>query len=156
MNKATVLIIGVVYLASIVLISLLGLNSVIAQPNIPVTRIECTGATGSDVSESTYTTNGNTYQLFSLRFTEVGGYDDNGQPTGTYVQLSYRVYPDNASNKVIRIVVSNASDSAYELIKLPSGEDLGLIFIKRRATLIVDLISTDGSNVSTRVYIDAY
>ncbi len=156
MNKATVLIIGVVYLASIVLISLLGLNSVVAQPNVPVTKIECTGAIGPGVSEGTYTDKGNTYQLFSMKFTEAGQYNNDGQPTGTYIQLSYRVYPDNASNKLIRITVSNASDSAYELIKLPSGEDLGLIFIKRRATLIVDLWATDGSNVSTRIYIDAY
>ena len=41
MKKSTLIIIGLIYIASIVVISVFGLKAVVYRPVIPVTKVEC-------------------------------------------------------------------------------------------------------------------
>ena len=47
MKKSTLIMIAIVYIASIVLISLFGMKSVVYNEVIPVTKIECLNETDS-------------------------------------------------------------------------------------------------------------
>lgn len=147
MKRSTFVIIAIVYVASIVLISLFGMKAVVYNEVIPVTAIECLNKTDSK-SEVYYS--GDT-KVIKVPFTQAGNAET---LTGTMVQLVQRVLPDNASNKSVKY--SCADNENVEFAKGEDGRDLGLVLIKGRVVLKVKILATDGSKVYTEVIIWAY
>lgn len=151
MNKATVILIAVIYVASIVFISLFGMRAIVYIEVVPVTRVECINTTDEKVT--VYESNGT--KVLSLPFTTPGEINQYGNAEGTYLQLYWRVYPDNASNKEVRFVY-NTDLTRFEFVKDGEGNDLGLILFNGPTTFSLSIMATDGTRVSDTILIDVY
>lgn len=147
MKKSTLIMIAIVYIASIVLISLFGMKAVVYNEVIPVTKIECLNETDSK-TEVYYSGD---MKVIKVKFTEAGNAET---LKGTMVQLTYRVLPDNASNKNIKYVYTE--NSRVEFVKGEDGREVGLVLIKGQVVLKVKIMAMDGSKVYTEVVIWAY
>lgn len=145
MKKATLIVIGIIYLASIVIISVFGLKSVIYNEVIPVTSIECLNET----DENSTVTISDGKKLIKVPFTEPG---DPETLTGTMVQLTWRVLPDNATTKNVRFVY-DTNLTRVNFIKDDEGNELGLILFTGPTLLDVKIVSTDGTRVFEEVTI---
>ena len=152
MNKATVILIAVIYIASIVLISLFGMRAIIYQEVIPVTRIECTNTTDQN-SQVTVQDDGT--KIIQVRFTTAGDFST-GVLTGTYIQLSWHVYPDNATTKNVQFVPAENATERVTFFENASGEQTGLVLFSGRATVPVQIMSTDGTRIYASVILWAY
>ena len=93
----------------------------------------------------------------SVKFVKIK-YEEPGNPetlTGTMVQLSWRVLPDNATNKEVRFVY-NTNLTRANFIKDENGRELGLILFTGKVVLDVSIVSIDGTKVMEHVTIWAY
>ncbi|MGI5842412.1 MAG: hypothetical protein ACOX6H_03905 [Christensenellales bacterium] len=151
MKKSTLIIIGAVYILSILLVSLLGLKADVLNPKVSVTSIEIINQTDENWKVYTGTDN---LKVIEVKFTEPGRADTDGSIKGTYVQLFWRVLPDNATEKRVTIV-KNTNSSNVEFVKDENGTDYGLILIKGKVYFTATINSVDGSGVSTTVTIHA-
>lgn len=143
MKKSTLIIIALIYVASIVIISVFGLKAVVFDEVIPVTKIECLNETDE---KTTVKVDSKGKKLITIDYTEPG---DEVTLTGTMVQLSWRVLPDNATTKDVRFVY-NTELARVKFVKNNEGKELGLILFTGKVKLDVQIVSTDG----TRVYQD--
>ena len=148
MKKTTMILIGIIYVASIVIISIFGLKSVVYNEVIPVTEITCLNET----DEKTEVSVQNGQKIIKIKYTEPG---DEETLTGTMVQLSWRTLPDNASNKDVKFVYNTSQDVAT-FIKDEQGKELGLILFTGKVMLNIKIMATDGSKVYTDVIVWAY
>lgn len=148
MKKPVLILIAIVYVASIVVISIFGLKTVIYNEIIPVKHIQCINQTDniSQVVEE------NNKKLIKVRFTEPG---DKSNLTGTKLQILWRVLPDNASNKSIKFEYREDPQS-FEFIRNKRGEELGLIIFKRKVVLNIKIVATDGSRVNDEFTVWVY
>lgn len=140
MKKATLMLIAVVYVASIVVISVLGLKSVVYNRVVPVQKIECINEPDENVDVA--------YQdgkkLIKVKYID----------TNTMIQLYWRVLPDDATNKEVRFVYDrNSSRVHFEKI---NGKENGLVFFSGKVILNVRIMAADGSRVYTEVVLWAY
>ena len=140
MKKATLMLIAVVYVASIVVISVLGLKSVVYNRVVPVQKIECINEPDENVDVA--------YQdgkkLIKVKYID----------TNTMIQLYWRVLPDDATNKEVRFVYDrNSSRVHFEKI---NGKENGLVFFSGKVVLNVRIMAADGSRVYTEVVLWAY
>ncbi len=147
MKKNNVIIIVVVCLASIMLINLYGGEIKTENPDIPVTEILCLNESDNSCDVVQY----ETYTQIKIKFTVAG---DAATLTGTMLQLSWRVLPDDASNNDVTFVY-NESDNV-EFICDDDGNALGLILFYGTTVLDVKIQSTDGTKVYAMVRITVY
>ncbi len=147
MKKAVMIIIGIVYLASIVIISIFGMRSVVFNEIIPVSKIECINVTDDKINVSEE----NNVKIIKIKYDKPANTETN---EGTMVQLEWRVLPDNATTKDVKFVydpsprVTFATDEA--------GREVGLILFSGKVVLPVKIMSTDGSRVYAELTIWAY
>ena len=168
MKKAVFILIGITYLASIYLVNLLGLKSVVFVPQIPVTAVECINGTELDYSKiGKVTINNEGLKVITVDFRGPGKAED---MSGTMIQLHWRVLPDNATDKEVRLVYDE-SDRRVEFIKdgvIKDGEDndgegkekvgrdLGMVLFKEAGTMIkVKITSTSSKNLFEEVWLVA-
>lgn len=131
MKKSVVIIIALIYVASVALVSFLGLQFKVFEEVIPVESIEITNE-GQKYSE-TY----GDYIVISP--------DENGDRR---IKIDYRVYPDNASNAEV--------DFAYEEIPGVTVDEFGVVtFDEPGRSIKVHVIATDGSNIEDTILIVA-
>ena len=147
MKKSTLIMIAIVYIASIVVISIFGMKSVVYNEVIPVTKIECLNVT-DDKTEVEY--DGDT-KVISVQYKKPGNAEN---LTGTMVQLSWRVLPDNASNKKVKFVYNQTTRA--EFVKDEAGNEVGLILFTGKVVLNIKIISTDGTQVFEEIVVWAY
>lgn len=147
MKKWTLVVIAVVYIASIVFISLFGLKAVVYNEVIPVTAIECLNES-DDKTEVYFSSD---IKVIKVPFLKPGNIEN---LSGTMVQLTQRVLPDNASNKGVKYVYNDNEN--VEFVQGEDGRALGLVIIKGRVVLKVKIMAVDGSKVFTEVVIWAY
>ena len=148
MKKATLIIIFALYLGSIALISFLGMKAKVYEEIIPVTSIECLNETDSN----TIVSENNGIKTIKIKFDGPGNVDT---MTGTMVQLLWRVSPDNATNNGVQFIYNEELENVT-FVKDSNGNDLGLILFTSKCYLKVQIVSTDGSRVSTEVRIRVY
>jgi len=146
MRKATLIIIGIVYVASIVIVSMFGLKAVVYDEVVPVLSIECVNETKGDVE---VLTNNSGRKTIRVQFTEPG---DIETLTGTVLQLEHRVLPDDATNKEVKYVYSREQYPQVEFHKVGDRET-GAIVFTAPAMFTLRIYSTDGSNIYTEVLI---
>ena len=151
MKKSTLLVIGIIYIASIVAISIFGLKTVIWDVVIPVKSIECLN-TSDDKATVEETADGK--KFIKIKYGEPGSIED-GIPTGTMLQLEWRVLPDNATTKKVRFVY-NTELTRVNFVKNDNGEELGLILFTGTVKLDLQIVSTDGTRVVEEVVIWVY
>lgn len=145
MNKVTIIFISIIFIASIAIINLFGMEMAVYNKEIPVTSIVCINE--NDDNLKVVDKEGQSKILW-VDFT--GAYDKETN-TGTYIQIQYRVFPDDASNKRITFVTDHG-DTRYEFDKHSNGEYNGLVFFYKPAIISdVKIMSTDGRKVYTTV-----
>lgn len=148
MNKATVILIAVIYVASIVCISLFGLRAVVIDERIPVTKVECINTTDERVT----VTESNGTKVLNVTFTTPGKLNEYGNAEGTFLQLYWRVYPDNASDKNVRFVYDTEL-TRFEFVKDAENNDLGLILFNGPTLFTLQIMATDGTKAYDEIII---
>ena len=151
MKKSTLLVIGILYIASIVAISVFGLKTVIWDVVIPIKSIECLNKS-DDHADVSLTDDGK--KFIKIKYEEPGVIED-GIPKGTMVQLLWRVLPDNATNKEVRFVY-NTGLTRVNFVKNNDGKELGLILFTGKVKLDLQIVSTDGTRVVEDIVIWVY
>ena len=151
MKKSTLLVIGILYIASIVAISVFGLKTVIWDVVIPVKSIECLNQS-DDHADVSLTDDGK--KFIKIKYEEPGVIED-GIPKGTMLQLLWRVLPDNATNKEVRFVY-NTNLTRVNFVKNNDGKELGLILFTGKVKLDLQIVSTDGTRVVEDIVIWVY
>lgn len=149
MKKSTLILITIVYVASIVVISIFGMKTVIYNEVIPVTKVECLNETDERTFVD-FDENGN--KRIRVQFTEPG---DAENLTGTMIQLSWRVTPDDASKKDVQFIY-NENLTRVTFVKDDNGRDLGLILFSGITYFSIRIMATDGSRVYTDIVVWAY
>lgn len=139
MKKINLIIIGIVFVASVVFISIFGMKIVIYNGVIPVTKIECLNKTDerSIVSEDEYG------KLIEVKFTTPGKAED---LSGTILQLTHRVFPDNATKKKVKYVY-NRELTRVTMATDEGGNELGLFLFSGKCYFKVQIMATDGSGI---------
>ena len=130
MKKSVVIIIVLIYLASIALVSFFGLQFKVFEEVIPVDYIEITNE-GQKYSE----TQGD-YIVISP--------NEKGERR---IKIDYHVYPEDASNAEV--------DFAYEQVDYASIDEYGVVTFTRPGVLKVRVIAKDGSNAEDTILIVA-
>lgn len=148
MKKITMILIGIIYIASIVIISIFGMKSVVYEELIPVSEIQCLNKS----DDKTEVVESNNKKLIKVKYTTPG---DAETLTGTMVQIVWRALPDNASNKNVKFVY-NENLTRVNFIENERGEKLGLVLFTGKVVLDVRIMSTDGTRVYEEITIWAY
>lgn len=146
MKKSTLILIAIVYIASIVLISIFGMKSVVYNEIIPVTEIKCLNETDRN---STVKYNGDT-KIIEVAF---GGYNEENPLAGTTLTIIWRVLPDNASNKGVKFVYDESFNDRVEFVKDDEGNELGMIIFKSKVVMPLRIMSIDGTKVFTEIVV---
>lgn len=141
MKKSSIILISIVYIASIVFISVFGLRSVVYNEVIPVQKVECINETANGVTVGQTSTG---IKTIIVNF---------GQSSNKTLTLEWRVLPDNASNKNVQFVYD--SNSAFEFLKDEQGKEIGQIVFKKSVITTVKIMAEDGSKVFTEIRIRA-
>ena len=128
MKKSVVILIALIYIASVALVSFFGLQFKVFEEVIPVERVEITNE-GQKYNE------------------QHGDYvvirpDANGD---VRYEIKYRVYPDNASNSKV--------DFAFENVDWASKDENDVFTFTKSGALKVRVIATDGSNAEDTITI---
>ena len=151
MKKATLIMIFVIYLVSIVLISFFGLKAKVYEEVIPVTQIECLNTS----DDKTTVTENDGLKVIEVKFIGPGNIEN---LTGTILQLYWRVSPDNATNVDVQFIYNEEleREGAFTFVKR-QGKDIGLIVFNEICQFAVTIESTDGTRVdSETIVIDVY
>ena len=132
MKKAVIIIIVLIYVASIALVSFYGLQYKLFDEVVPVERIEITNE-GQQYSE------------------QMGDYivkspDEDGDRR---VQITYQAYPENASNTKVDFAYDEKTAEKYGV----TIDEYGVVSFEKKGTIKVTNISTDGSNVEDSLLI---
>lgn len=145
MKKTTLIIIGLIYVASIVLVSMFGLNAIVYKKIIPVLSIECVNETIGDVQVD----DSKVKKVIKIQYTDPG---DIESLTGTILQLEFRVLPDNASDKSIRYIYDRESYPQVQFHQI-DGRETGAIVFTGPAMFTLKIVAGDNSGVSTEILI---
>lgn len=145
MKKSTLIIIALIYVASIVIVSMFGLNAVVYKTNIPVLSIECVNKDVGDVVVD----DSQGVKIINIAFEEPG---DIESLTGTVLQLEFRVLPDNATDKTYRFVYDREQYPQVLFYKVGDSET-GAIVFTAPALLPLTIIANDNSGVQTELWI---
>lgn len=163
MKKATIMIIGIIYVASIVIISIFGLKSLGYIKIIPVTSIEFSYIENENITE---TTGSNGEKVIKIKYGEPG---IEKPPSGTMLQFTPHVYPENASDKKVKYVFADVlnvdvllpngevnKDARVKSIKNEDGTDLGLFLFTGKVIFTIEIKAIDGQGASTEVKVWVY
>ena len=153
MKKSVMIIIGIIYVASIVVINFFGMKVFVYNKTIDVEQIVCLNKTDEEkgIVVSTFESyNGETGTAITIKFDKPA---NKNLMTGTMLQLDLRVLPDNATKKELSFT-STASEEEVEFFTDESGKQTGLIlFYESTSIFEVFVKSTDNSNVTLRLKI---
>ena len=153
MKKSVMIIIGIIYVASIVVINFFGMKVFVYNKTIDVEQIVCLNKTDEEkgIVVSTFESyNGETGTAITIKFDKPA---NKNLMTGTMLQLDLRVLPDNATKKELSFT-STASDEEVEFFTDESGKQTGLmLFYESTSIFEVFVKSTDNSNVTLRLKI---
>ena len=129
MKKSVLIVIGLVYIASILIIGFFGMRQVVYSNIIYVREIECINEEARDMGD---------YKMIIVDYIE----------GNTGVQLSYRVTPDDATSKDVRFIYDENQTVA-------TVTDLGTVVFNSPGLIVVRIASTDGTIASETVWIVA-
>lgn len=150
MKKSTIIIIAIVYLASIALISFFGMKVTVYSQVVNVESVECINT--SDSSKNILVEYENGIKTIKIPFTSA--FDPATPQKGTKIQLLARAYPDNATNKTIDFE-KDPLDTRFEFSQNELGKT-GLVMIYQPMYAKIKIWSTDGTLKYQEIAILAY
>lgn len=131
MKKSVIILIGIIYVASIALVSFFGLKFKVFEQEIPVESIELLNE--------------------GLKYNEEwGSYvvirpDESGE---WRYQIKWRVHPDDATNKTVSFSYDKQNDAV-------TIDEQGLVTFSKPGMCEITLIPMDGSDTSVKITIIA-
>ena len=161
MKKALVIVILVIFIASIAIVNFFGLEIGIFDGTTYVTGIQCDTVTlrrenGGEIGPTSYMPDDS--PIFTVPFIKSdieGGYtmDDESLFTNpNAVEINYAVFPYNADDQGVTFVYDSA---AIEGVAYFSEAIKTLVFLKPNVMVSITLVATDGSNISTKLNVIA-
>lgn len=147
MKKTTLILIGIIYIASIIIVSIFGLNAVMYEVNVPVNKVEITVI---DEQDYVYMYERHGSKIIQVEYIGEGNIET---LEGTVVQLVVRVYPDNATNKEVKYMYDREAVPFVTMHTIDDRET-GALIISGIGTFEMRVYSTDGTNVYDTVWID--
>lgn len=142
MKKINLIVIGIVFVASVMLISVFGMKFVIINGTIPVTKIECTNKS----DEHSIVKETESGKRIIVKFTTPGEVSSSGSVTGTVLYITHRVYPDNATIDKVQYIY-NRELTRVKMMTDGKGCELGLMLFSGPCYFTLKIMSTDGTSV---------
>ena len=135
MKKSVIILIAIIYVASIALVSFFGLKFKVFEEVVPVESVKI-------LDENLKPGNEN-FDYYTVR-----ELDENGK--GRY-QIQYRVYPDNATNQEVDFILTpmNSGDSSVPA----TIDENGVVQFDRQGAVIVSVIARDATGEDAEVSI---
>ncbi|MDD4815704.1 MAG: hypothetical protein PHQ62_01010 [Clostridia bacterium] len=133
MKKSIVIVIGIIYIASICFIGFFGMKIKAYNETIYVTSIECINTEAEEMFDG----EGTLIKYILLNYT-----------TGLKYQIEYRVYPDNATNQTVEFEHIGSSSIA-------TVSQSGEVSFFGAGIIYVQIKSTDGKNIVEKVMLNA-
>lgn len=135
MKKSVIILIAIIYVASIALVSFFGLKFKVFEEVVPVESVKIL-----DENLKTGNENFDYYTVIEL--------DADGK--GRY-QIRYRVYPDNATNQEVDFILTpmNSGDSSVPA----TIDENGVVQFDRPGAVIVSVIARDATGEDSEVSI---
>ncbi len=156
MKKVVIILIGAIYIGSVFIVNFFGLQIDFFSSFTYQERIECNTITRFSGGMSGNTFEGRTDERgmknFTVKFID-GEYtkDEEGLKTNpNTLRLDYRVYPDNATDKSVKII---AEESKYYVV---DNTKATITVLDAPLGIHVTISSADGSNLSEKIYIIIY
>ncbi len=132
MKKSVLIVIGIIFIFSVLIVNFFGLNQDTFEETIYVTSIEIDNENAKKVRD-----NDETIILISFEFDEL-------DQTNNIIQIDYHVYPENATNQDVRFIYDTEQSYA-------SVDSFGrVIFYESGETLTLSVVATDNSSVSSQ------
>ena len=129
MKKSVLIVIGLVYIASILIIGFFGMRQVVYSNIIYVREIECINEEARDMGD---------YKMIIVDYIE----------GNTGVKINYSVTHDDATNKDVTFIYDENKTVA-------TVTDLGTVVFNSPGLIVVRIASTDGTIASETVWIVA-
>lgn len=135
MKKSVIILIAIIYVASIALVSFFGLKFKVFEEVVPVESVEILDENLKPGNE-----NFDFYTVIEL--------DSEGK--GRY-QIKYRVHPDNATNQEVDFILTpmNSGDSSVPA----TIDENGVVQFDRQGAVIVSVIARDATGEDAEVSI---
>ena len=135
MKKSVIILIAIIYVASIALVSFFGLKFKVFEEVVPVESVKILDENLKPGNE-----NFDYYTVIEL--------DADGK--GRY-QIQYRVYPDNATNQEVDFILTpmNSGDSSVPA----TIDENGVVQFDRQGAVIVSVIARDATGKDAEVSI---
>ena len=155
MKKSVIIIIGIIYIASIVAINFFGMKISVYNQKVNVQEIVCLNETNLEkgINVKDYTDMEGNVLGKSIIIDYVKPANKNTLQ-GTILQLEVRVFPDNATNK--KLIYTSSDNENIEFYTDESGNQTGMIlFYGPTRFFYVTIRSTDYSNVELTLQIRA-
>lgn len=146
MKKTTLILIGIIYVASIIIVSIFGLKAVMYEVIVPVTRVEIDIISQQD---NVYMYERNGARIIQVEYIGDGDIDT---LEGTVLQLQVRAYPDNATNKEVKFVFDRENNPFVTMHTIDDRET-GAVVFSGIGAFEMRVYSTDGTNVYDSVWI---
>lgn len=152
MKKSVIMLISIVYIASIVVINFFGLKMSVYNVFVPVSQVECTN---SEDLQRFPNINVNTDYAYADKLIRFKLSQTASKENPDKLTITHRVYPDNASQKEVRYVYSQSS-SNFEFHKDENGRETGMILIYGKCLINLIIVSADGRGAQTNIMISVY
>lgn len=154
MKKSVLIVIFVIYIASIFFIGLFGMKIELVQEKLYVSKIHITNETCEQYTVSYNENEDITYITFFYNPDYEGDWQDGNNPNT--IILSYRVEPADATNKGVTYAYDKNPETGENKYGEVDTTGLGIfVRFKRAGTITVTLLPLDGSNVSAKVSVVA-
>lgn len=129
MKKSVILIIGIIYVASIVFIGFFGMKITAYNVTVYATKVECINEEATIQNDYKYI---------------IAYYDETKPPEENVYQILWKVYPDDCTNKKVDFVYDQDS-------KIASVDEFGRVWIKKSGIFYVTIQNTIKSTVTEKI-----
>ena len=155
MKKVVIIIIGIIYIASVFIVNVFGLQMEVFKPTVYQERIECNTITvhsGAGREQTIdYGSLKDGVKYFSVKFIK-GDYTlENLETNPNTIELNIIVYPENATNK--NVVITCEDKTSYVL----NAAERKITFLKSPVGCLIYIYSADGNtDIVEKIFLTVY
>lgn len=129
MKKSIIILIGVIYVASIIFIGFFGMKISAYNQTVYVTGLEC-------INEEVKVSNNKKSIIYTYK-------EDVAKEENVYI-LAWKVYPENSSDKSVKFVYDTSS-------KVASVDSNGRVWVNKKGVLTIQIVSQNNENVKEEI-----
>ncbi len=130
MKKSVILLIGIIYVASIVFIGFFGMKVTAYNPTVYVTNVLCINDDASDTGDG--------YKVI------ICSYNASLTPEENVYQILWKVMPEESTNKKVNFIYDTNS-------KVGTVDKLGRVWLKKSGVLTITIQSESNESATDKV-----